>query len=1241
MRRFRKWLIRAVVAFAVLLLLALGLYAARKPLFEQVVIKRLASAVAGQLGGSVSIEGLGGNWLTGIELHGITVRDGKLVREVVAGHATLDIGFWQLWQGHETDLRQLHLNADRVLLELDSSQLESDWNTASWHTPTVNTVRDLAANALLGGFTLHVADLEVRGQNDSVLRGQAHLEAAPRTAGDPMQATLTAPDLTLQIRGETNGTLHLAISTKAAERVAQLFANVPKNSSGSVELQLEIDNKEPVIAFTCSASNASWQGQSIATFESNGTLVSQDLEVKHAALQMGSTTATLDNYRANLGDPLAGTGTASLSANSIRPLLDRLPLQLAQLDSWRQIAPALDTLTGTLNLELRDHVLHLTPSKLLGGAADVQIVSGALPLRATQRTSTRIEFATEIRAADPKGEVPAAWRDLPAHPVAGQIKVLCTHRDDAFHLQLDADLSVRDQAGQTGTLAGRITMPLDGSLRIEPKLLLTGPLLRGLPPTTVSGVITAGSTDETTTLNLAPLLLSVADTGVFELRGDVVVGSDGAAGSDWRKALLASAVAVEMRDVAVAPLLAPMAQLVAPAKIPEWLKQLSGATVNGSVQTGKRSSATIQATWPQLPVLGATVASLNVEASESGVVFRDCDLQTSLGNAQVNATMPALTLRALLANPDLPMTTAVHATASVHSRPLQELVLAGPTAKLRGTLDIEAEMSGSFADPGLTMHLRDSDVELLVDDHRWHRPTGTVLYAGGAYRFRDAGFSIAAAVARFSGELQQVEGTLHGQINGTLVNLPVDVPDTELTAKFTANASHLTLDQLALQNAAAQVEGSNLTLAGGMAMVSDAIAAGDLNRILTSSLDGSLQITVPDLSLLPASWRQQRIAGQATATLVLAGTLLEPAPTLTLLIKGGSVRFPEGPRLDEIDAQITASSHRVACEQLSATVSGGSVQAAGTFVGKEPLWRAWQQAELGLTITGKDVLLRRRNGIKVRSDLDLTATGRLAQIELTGKLETQASKVVQRLPYFTLGQIGGPEASRGLALAGPDLGEHIGVSLNLAVTSLRPIEIATNVLAGKVTSALTIRGTLREPRIEGTLAMPTGTITFPGCTFRTSNALLQFDRNDSSFPSLSLSAAGRRHGYDVRMIVRGPYNAPEVQLSSTPPLPPEQLAVLVTTGARPDTLRGSRAVGVLLGSYLVQQLADQLFGSESTEAKEGFVSRFEVETGTEISANGTESIVVNFRVIDNVYLQGERDVYEDMNLGIVYRIRFQ
>ena len=42
-----------------------------------------------------------------------------------------------------------------------------------------------------------------------------------------------------------------------------------------------------------------------------------------------------------------------------------------------------------------------------------------------------------------------------------------------------------------------------------------------------------------------------------------------------------------------------------------------------------------------------------------------------------------------------------------------------------------------------------------------------------------------------------------------------------------------------------------------------------------------------------------------------------------------------------------------------------------------------------------------------------------------------------------------------------------------------------------------------------------------------------------------------------------------------------------------------------------------------------------------MSRGGNESIVVEFRVGDRTFLQGERDVYEDVNMGFVYRIRFR
>ena len=229
----------------------------------------------------------------------------------------------------------------------------------------------------------------------------------------------------------------------------------------------------------------------------------------------------------------------------------------------------------------------------------------------------------------------------------------------------------------------------------------------------------------------------------------------------------------------------------------------------------------------------------------------------------------------------------------------------------------------------------------------------------------------------------------------------------------------------------------------------------------------------------------------------------------------------------------------------------------------------------------------------------------------------------------------------GIAIPGLDLGSDVSARLDVGIATKEPFVIRNNILDARLDIAMAVRGTLARPVLEGTISGPEARILLPGIRLRASTLLIEFRRDAPRFPIITVNANGRRHGFDVNVVVRGRYDRPEILLSSSPPLPPEELIVLITTGARPDSLRGSAGVGTVLGAYLAQELADWIFGSESTEAKESFVDRFTIETGTELSRGGTQSIVVEFRVFDDIYLKGERDVYEDLNMGVVYRLKFR
>jgi hypothetical protein len=166
----------------------------------------------------------------------------------------------------------------------------------------------------------------------------------------------------------------------------------------------------------------------------------------------------------------------------------------------------------------------------------------------------------------------------------------------------------------------------------------------------------------------------------------------------------------------------------------------------------------------------------------------------------------------------------------------------------------------------------------------------------------------------------------------------------------------------------------------------------------------------------------------------------------------------------------------------------------------------------------------------------------------------------------------------------------------------------------------------------------------PGASMSLRSLLVTFTEEDPLHPQLRLQAEGRRHGYRVQLLATGPTTAPEVVLTSVPALPAGDLLVLVSTGMLPERLQssGTRSQATLVGSYLAQELAAWYLGGETTEAGgETFFDRFSVESGREISANGLETVLVEFRLTDLLALQAERDVYEDYNGGIALRWRFR
>jgi len=141
-------------------------------------------------------------------------------------------------------------------------------------------------------------------------------------------------------------------------------------------------------------------------------------------------------------------------------------------------------------------------------------------------------------------------------------------------------------------------------------------------------------------------------------------------------------------------------------------------------------------------------------------------------------------------------------------------------------------------------------------------------------------------------------------------------------------------------------------------------------------------------------------------------------------------------------------------------------------------------------------------------------------------------------------------------------------------------------------------------------------------------------------------------GYDINLTVSGTVAEPVVTLSSTPPLPEDQLLLLLLAGQAPQAGTagtGGRRQGVMTAAvYLGQGFLSDIFAGDSTDATESVLERFELEVGRDVSRKGDETLDAQYRLLnlgekakDSMYLTGGRDMYDYFNLGLKIVFRFQ
>jgi len=388
-----------------------------------------------------------------------------------------------------------------------------------------------------------------------------------------------------------------------------------------------------------------------------------------------------------------------------------------------------------------------------------------------------------------------------------------------------------------------------------------------------------------------------------------------------------------------------------------------------------------------------------------------------------------------------------------------------------------------------------------------------------------------------------------------------------------------------------------------------------------------------------------RLGGSADFEIVLGGTHERPRQEIRATVRDGFFRVPGLAALDDIggDLRFTGKG-TLHVDRLEALLGRGKIAIApGSYVrttmgGEGPL----SIADMKLRLTGKNVLLARQRRLLIRGTPDLTLSGNEEKgYLLSGSLDLTSFRYTQRLELV----------SRQPSLAPLPLTENpflrrLRLDLELSAPP-ESIRIRNNLMDAELGGRLRIFGTAAVPRPEGRIIADRGTVRLPALTMRLIHASVEFRRERPLQPRIDTRLATSVDRVTVYLSAKGPLNNLEIDTSSMPALPEEDVITLLATGELPANVDTAASAAGVAANLLYRQIVAEMSGadpdSETTAIEDlaGRVEEISVDTASLFGGGGT-AWRATVRIIDDwLYLRADQTDAFNFGLDILFRLSFR
>lgn len=343
--------------------------------------------------------------------------------------------------------------------------------------------------------------------------------------------------------------------------------------------------------------------------------------------------------------------------------------------------------------------------------------------------------------------------------------------------------------------------------------------------------------------------------------------------------------------------------------------------------------------------------------------------------------------------------------------------------------------------------------------------------------------------------------------------------------------------------------------------------------------------------------------------------------------------FPNVGPIRDIHLRAKLNDWVIQLQKVTAMVGGSPISMSGEGDLRGTNWFKEDVPPFKFVMHGTNVPLSRQPESVIRSDLNLSVTKTNgAPAVVSGMVRLRDSFYLSDLTDLVPGKVASPSRRPPyFSIEDEPFGDW---RLAVRVTGDRGLRVRSTLFNGLITSNLRIQGALKEPIALGDFKIETGIVRLPFADFQVQQGLVTLSSDDPYRPRLLVSAGSKRFGYDVKMDVSGPVDAPIIQFSSTPPLSSEQLVLMVTAGELPKT-------GFTLSPQQRAQTA-ALFVGKDLLAKLGFGDssepRLTITSGEEMSEEGKPTYNIEYKLTDRWALEGEYDRFNAYNAGVKWRV---